>query len=137
MSNSRRKLEKNTDYFILTGLVNLNDPVSGYRLIDKYSFGRLLNNQERFVAEGLRVSLPAGTVVERWTGDGYATTECKISIKQLSPMPVVNVDGKKREFPGLLDFQPHEWYLRLIDFGLRLIPNGYVSREKQETVPKP
>ena len=137
MSKSRKKLEKDTNYFILSGLVNLNDPVSGYRLIDKNSFGRLLNNPERFVSEGLRVSLPAGTVVERLTNDGYATIDCKVSIKWLSPMPVVNVDGKKREFPGLLDFQPHEWYLRLIDFGLRLIPNGYVSREKQENAPNP
>lgn len=136
MSDGKKTLEKDTVYYILCGLVEQDDPVSCFRLIDKYSFGRSLNhlnNLETRINSGLRVVLPAGTVIEHWSGDGYSTTECKTPINQLSPMPVVLVDGKKREFPELLHVQPHGWHVALLDkFDLRsILYVGYLSAEER------
>jgi hypothetical protein len=87
--------------FILCGLVNGSDKISGFRLVHnvrKYSSGQCV-----------RVNIPEDLILQTYPGDGYSITSDNRTLDNLGWDCYVVFKGKWRRFNWLKQLYPYEW----------------------------
>lgn len=110
--------------YISCGLTDIDDPICYFRLISGREIKQLL--------ELVRVSIPDDMVLIKYPGELYSTTDDTRQIKNLNPVPVINIKkglDKKPVWvkrPELLKYPICDWYNILrIDYGLQGTSAGY------------
>lgn len=86
---------------------SLDDPVKKFFLVPAKFF-----NYANF-HYGLRLVFPGQTKFVRYPGP-FLTALSDYQLASLNPMPVVFVNAKQREIPGLLEIRYENWHYSLI-----------------------
>lgn len=109
--------------YITSGIVNMTDPVSIFRLIGTTNMGGSMC--------AIRIEIPDDMKLEKWDCDPYSTTSDPRTIAELHPVACIRKNGRMCKGPDeLIRIQPHEWHNYLLDkYDLRITEKGFVTRE--------
>lgn len=107
MKTQKQKiLEHDTDYYILSNVLSLDETVWHLRLIHAADFANAPAKDFRELT-ALRITLPAGTQVTTvpttiyTLASKYDITDCRAALRDLRPVAVARINGSLREFPHL------------------------------------
>lgn len=113
--------------FILSGLADPAEPIRNFRLV---AASRL---DVKYHHTALRVVLPVDLELTKYSCDPYSTTEDQRTLRQLSAIPIVKVNGKWIAMQDLWPaYPPHRWHEVLRTKGLygTLSARGYLRQEQ-------
>lgn len=108
--------------YILCGVVNMDDPVSNYRLI-----GASAIHGE---CDMIRIEIPDDMELEKWSCDNYSTTSDKRLVKDFNPIMLVKINKRWYKKPELNNCQPHLVHEVMEDLGFRPVFHyGYLNKK--------